>query len=267
MVSFVVRTEHGRCSAKFSEGWKKGTWIHELPVPSIWIKLKDSVCPCLLQRKAEPSVESLPPSVSEIQPKRRRTVAADARESLPALEEFVARNDGLPGAEAATLVTWGNGEMGQLGLGPDVTDKRRPARVKAGTKFTHIACCSIHTLAVEAPTADASVSVVVSMGCNDEGALGRTTENEDECSEPGPLDLVRMPTTFKVAKVCGGDSHSALLTTYGRVFICGVFRVSSGPKYRTFQRFPTVHVLRHFRASKVQSASFNLSSRKTRRLK
>ncbi len=182
------------------------------------------------QRKRKP----LPPSpsvkavattaaasgTSPVPPKRRRDTATPVRET------YAARSDGLEDACAGTLVTWGNGEMGQLGLGPDVTEKRRPARVQAGTKYTHVASCTIHTVAVEATSSpDAPCPVVVSMGCNDEGALGRHTEDEEECQEPRPVDMSRMPSTFKVAKVCGGDSHSALLTTDGRVFVWGVYRV------------------------------------------
>ncbi|CAG0926089.1 unnamed protein product, partial [Notodromas monacha] len=50
--------------------------------------------------------------------------------------------------EGATLITWGTGEMGQLGLGPDVLEKKRPARVTAGTKYTHVALGGLHTVAV-----------------------------------------------------------------------------------------------------------------------
>ena len=61
-------------------------------------------------------------------------------------------SDGVDAAghpEGATLVTWGGGEMGQLGQGPDVMEKKRPGRVKQGTRFTHVVSGGIHTLAVE----------------------------------------------------------------------------------------------------------------------
>ena len=60
-------------------------------------------------------------------------------------------------------------------------------------------------------------------GCNDEGALGRQVEDEDECMTPGKVEL---PVNLRVVSVSAGDSHTAMLTHDGRVFIWGTFRVS-----------------------------------------
>ena len=58
-------------------------------------------------------------------------------------------------------------------------------------------------------------------GCNDEGALGRITEDEDETMSPGEVEV-----DGKVVQVSAGDSHTAALTEDGRVFAWGIFRVS-----------------------------------------
>ena len=58
-------------------------------------------------------------------------------------------------------------------------------------------------------------------GCNDEGALGRDIDEEDECMTPGKVDL-----PVKVLSVSAGDSHTAALANGGHVFIWGTFRVS-----------------------------------------
>lgn len=63
---------------------------------------------------------------------------------------------------------------------------------------------------------------VYTWGCNDEGALGRVTDDEDETFCTG--DAVQV--NGKVVQVCAGDSHTAALTDDGRLFTWGIFRVS-----------------------------------------
>ena len=61
-------------------------------------------------------------------------------------------------------------------------------------------------------------------GCNDEGALGRPTPDEDDCMEPGKVDIAA-----RVVQISAGDSHSAALTENGQVMAWGTFRVSMYP--------------------------------------
>jgi len=60
---------------------------------------------------------------------------------------------------------------------------------------------------------------VFTWGCNDEGALGRTVEDE---FMPGQVNDL----TSKIIQVSAGDSHTAALDDQGRVHCWGVFRVS-----------------------------------------
>lgn len=62
---------------------------------------------------------------------------------------------------------------------------------------------------------------VYTFGCNDEGSLGRPTKEEEECMEPGKVDLPE-----KIVLVSAGDSHTAALSEFGQVYIWGTFRVS-----------------------------------------
>lgn len=57
-------------------------------------------------------------------------------------------------------------------------------------------------------------------GCNDEGALGRDTSEEDSDTVPGLVEGLS-----NVVQVSAGDSHTAALTEDGRVFAWGNFRV------------------------------------------
>ncbi|CAH8582096.1 unnamed protein product [Schistosoma turkestanicum] len=144
----------------------------------------------------------------------------------------------------------GVGDTGQLGLGPDVTERSRPALPSAAslaalqtTKensfsyFTQICCGGMHSVCL---TASGSIATC---GCNDEGALGRPTGTEsgscdssvnnhngsypivDECH----LGLVLFPPKVKIVMVSAGDSHTAALDTNGQVWLWGTFRGASGP--------------------------------------
>lgn len=62
---------------------------------------------------------------------------------------------------------------------------------------------------------------VYTFGCNDEGALGRDTTEEESEMVPGKVAL-----EDKVVQVSAGDSHTAALTEDGTVYIWGAFRVS-----------------------------------------
>lgn len=64
---------------------------------------------------------------------------------------------------------------------------------------------------------------VYAWGCNDEGALGRKSNDSDEC-QPGLVDGLEH---VKIVQVSAGDSHTAALTSTGEVYIWGVFRVSA----------------------------------------
>ena len=59
-------------------------------------------------------------------------------------------------------------------------------------------------------------------GCNDEGALGRKTPDEDDCSVPNRVKLDAF-----IVQVSAGDSHTGALSDEGKVFIWGCFRVSA----------------------------------------
>ena len=65
---------------------------------------------------------------------------------------------------------------------------------------------------------------VYTWGCNDEGALGRTTEDGQEY-EPGAVASLDQ---VAVVQVSAGDSHTAALAKNGNVYCWGVFRVRTG---------------------------------------
>ncbi|CAG0890482.1 unnamed protein product [Darwinula stevensoni] len=68
---------------------------------------------------------------------------------------------------------------------------------------------------------------VYTFGCNDEGALGRRTEEEEESFEPKTVPLPFAPK--KCILVTAGDSHTAVLTSDFCVYAWGTFRDLHGP--------------------------------------
>lgn len=115
------------------------------------------------------------------------------------------------------VLTCGQGEMGQLGLGEDVMEKTRPALVDAVKNAVMVRAGGMHVVVLD------SEGVVYSFGCNDEGALGRTTAESEEEFEPAKVTL-----PAPGVQLTAGDSHSGCLLKDGRVFVWGTFRNSHG---------------------------------------
>lgn len=112
------------------------------------------------------------------------------------------------------LVT-GAGDVGQLGLGPDVLEKTRPAIVPLEYDLVDVCAGGMHTVCLT------KEGKVLTFGCNDEGALGRPTTEDDSEFTAG---LVELPG--KAVQISAGDSHTCALLDDGRVFAWGTFRVS-----------------------------------------
>lgn len=67
-----------------------------------------------------------------------------------------------------------------------------------------------------------SLFQVLTFGCNDEGALGRNTSDQEDAEFIA--GIVDLPGNVK--QISAGDSHTAALLEDGRVFAWGTFRVS-----------------------------------------
>lgn len=122
------------------------------------------------------------------------------------------------GCVGGCVLSLGQGDTGQLGLGPDIMERTKPARVPVDKTLVQVCSGGMHTVCL---TEDGKV---ITFGCNDEGALGRTTADEDDCSEPGNVEL-----DSRVVFVSAGDSHTAALTSTGTVYAWGTFRDANGP--------------------------------------
>lgn len=115
-------------------------------------------------------------------------------------------------------LAFGADTCGELGLGRIGFTRKVPTSVLADQNIQQVACGPMHTISLT------EAGEVYSYGCNDEGALGRITDG-DETLEAKPT-LVALDG--RVIKVTAGDSHSAVLTEDGKVYVWGNFRDEHG---------------------------------------
>ncbi|XP_041799235.1 regulator of chromosome condensation [Chelmon rostratus] len=120
------------------------------------------------------------------------------------------------GKEAGQVLVLGQGDVGQLGNGENVIQRKKPALVSLPEKIVQVIAGGMHTVCLS------DTGNVYTFGCNDEGALGRDTTEGSEMV-PGKVILEE-----KVVQVSAGDSHTAALTDDGTVYIWGAFRDNNG---------------------------------------
>ncbi|XP_074538695.1 regulator of chromosome condensation [Halichoeres trimaculatus] len=121
------------------------------------------------------------------------------------------------GKEAGQVLALGQGDVGQLGLGQDIIERKKPALVPLPEKAVQVFAGGMHTVCLS------ESGTVYTFGCNDEGALGRDTSEMGSDTVPGKVTL-----EGKVVQVSAGDSHTAALTDDGTVYIWGSFRDNNG---------------------------------------
>ncbi|CAI5663300.1 regulator of chromosome condensation isoform X2 [Oreochromis niloticus] len=119
--------------------------------------------------------------------------------------------------EAGQVLVLGQGDVGQLGLGEDVIERKKPALLSLPEKIVQVTAGGMHTVCLS------ETGNIYTFGCNDEGALGRDTSEEGSEMIPGKVTL-----NEKVVQVSAGDSHTAALTEDGSVYIWGSFRDNNG---------------------------------------
>lgn len=119
--------------------------------------------------------------------------------------------------EVGQVLVLGQGDVGQLGLGEDIIERKKPALLSLPEKIVQVVAGGMHTVCLS------ETGLIYTFGCNDEGALGRDTSEEGSEMVPGKVAL-----NEKVVQVSAGDSHTAALTEDGSVYIWGSFRDNNG---------------------------------------
>ncbi|KAJ1542994.1 Regulator of chromosome condensation [Cladochytrium tenue] len=140
-------------------------------------------------------------------PRHAAQAAADA--AFPLLSN--------PDTVVGEVFVVGNGDCGQLGLGPDHTQAARPRKIAFLTdkEIVSIAAGGLHNMALSRD------GKLYSWGCNDHFALGR----EGEETEP---EAVQGLDGVKIIQVVCGDSITVALSDDGNVYAWGTFRNMNG---------------------------------------
>ncbi|OMJ29113.1 Protein pim1 [Smittium culicis] len=120
-------------------------------------------------------------------------------------------------ASVGSVLVFGNGDCGQLGLSDDVQERKKPTIIQdlEGKRIVDISTGGLHNIAI---TEDGKLW---SWGCNDQKALGRSGDEYVPMPVEGVDGLV-------FVKVSCGDSISVALTNEGRVYTWGTYRSSEG---------------------------------------
>lgn len=157
-----------------------------------------------------------------------------------------------PPTTVLDVYVFGAGENGELGLGADKVDGKKPTDVKRprlnqnlkGKGVVQIGCGGMHVVAL---TKD---NKILTWGVNDNSALGRDTkwegglrdidadDSEDEDNDdsglnplestPAEVDMSEVEENTVFVQVVGSDSASFALTSEGKVYGWGTFRASDG---------------------------------------
>lgn len=164
-----------------------------------------------------------PPQKQKTTRKRGKTVQGPEK----TLQSFIVTPDEIishhsHSTSCGSVFMLGQGDIGQLGLGENMVERKKPYPVGgalSGLNIIQVACGGMHTIALT------DEGKVYTWGCNDEGSLGRTTSEGEEYS-PGLVSLIER---VNVVQVSAGDSHSVALANNGNVYCWGIFRDSNGP--------------------------------------
>ncbi|OAF71423.1 Regulator of chromosome condensation [Intoshia linei] len=150
------------------------------------------------------------------------------RSSLAYMRDIKIDTNVIMQHEPGILCTVGQGDIGQLGLGPDVLELKKPRIVDFGENVSQVVCGGMHTVVLTV------TNKLYTFGCSDEGALGRNILAENETSTDADRTMecvpgiVKIPNSNKIIQISAGDSHTAVLDCDGNVFMWGCFRDSSG---------------------------------------
>ncbi|OAG33407.1 regulator of chromosome condensation [Nematocida sp. ERTm5] len=115
------------------------------------------------------------------------------------------------------VYTWGAGDAGQLGADTEEGMSTKPVELVyfSNKRITEVVCGGMHSLAL---SIDGSL---YSWGCNDEGVLGRSGDEEKP-------DRITFPEDVKIKKAVAGDSISAAVDENDNLWTWGLFRGPGG---------------------------------------
>jgi regulator of chromosome condensation len=115
-----------------------------------------------------------------------------------------------------SLLTFSQGDVGQLGLGTNTLKRTHPALLPSVDNIMHMSAEGMHTVCLT------ESGEVITFGCNVEGALAHDTSKKGSETEPGKVLLEGCEV-----QITAGYSQTAALLSDG-VYAWGSFWDSSG---------------------------------------
>ncbi|KAI7903275.1 regulator of chromosome condensation 1/beta-lactamase-inhibitor protein II [Cokeromyces recurvatus] len=134
------------------------------------------------------------------------------------LKHFGANLIVKPPTKVGKVFVFGTGDTGQLGLGDDMLERKKPMPLKAleNEDIVDVVCGGMHSIAI---TKDGKLW---SWGCNDQRALGRSGDEY----VPGRVENL---DNVKIVKVACCDSVTMALSDEGKLYCWGTYRCAEGP--------------------------------------
>ncbi|CAG8542011.1 19015_t:CDS:2, partial [Gigaspora rosea] len=193
--------------------------IHESSQDSTRLEIQDS---------QDSQIELIQESLNRV------TVRGDASPRTPKYRSKFAIDVQTPtiidrGSGATSVLVIGNNDVGQLGL-VDLEEALKPVCIPKLDKFK-IVDISVGCLHTAALTRDGKV---VTWGCNDHGALGRVTSDEDDKDLPPNVGRENVPEYAQglddvtIVKVACGGSITLALSEDGHLYMAGTFKDKNG---------------------------------------
>jgi regulator of chromosome condensation len=107
--------------------------------------------------------------------------------------------------------------MAQLGLKSSISERQNPQPIPLPELVIQIASGPLHSVCLT------EKNQIFTFGCNDEHALGRADTNDDDDDEANQFGLVDMSGVIdinqeKIIQIVAGDSHTLVLSNFGKVY-------------------------------------------------
>ncbi|KAK3718775.1 hypothetical protein QZH41_014048 [Actinostola sp. cb2023] len=142
-------------------------------------------------------------------PARKRTGQSSKSKAQPSEaggKKNKREQDFVADKETGHVLVMGQGDVGQLGLGEDIMERKKPGRAKnlEGIDMVELQCGGMHTVALSNQGKDASGKV----GLQPDGAKHRPSVILTSEKDP-------------IKKIASGNDHTAALTANGDIFTWG----------------------------------------------
>jgi regulator of chromosome condensation len=109
----------------------------------------------------------------------------------------------------------GENGMTQLGLKSSIDQRKNPQPVLIPEPIIQIAAGPLHSVCLT------DQNNIYTFGCNDEHALGRSDNNDNDDTDPfGEVDLSKVMNIDEenIVQIVAGDSHTLVLSNIGKVY-------------------------------------------------